>query len=268
MNEKDLDEKAWFGEGIFSHKNLYISLGMRYTNVQNVENKITYRFAGAYIFPTNTKLHISYGTGFRAPSLYQLFDITSGNPALKSEHSEGFDIGLTQWFLGKKLSFDITYFFNDIDDLIDWVWTGPGWFDGHYFNVKEAYTQGVELNFNLTPFSWWHLQLNYTWLNAKDLEKDSWLLKRPHHRFGFNATFSLFKRYFLGIYGNYIGHYLDYENKKVKSYFVVHAGLKCKINPHISFYIRVKNLFDRDYEETYGYNALPLSAYGGAEISW
>lgn len=265
IEEKDLDEKAWFGEGIFNYKNLYISLGVRYTDVQDVGNKTTYRFAGAYTFPTQTKIHISYGTGFRAPSLYQLYGkflgISVGNPNLKPEYSEGFDVGITQWFLNKKLSFDITYFYNDIDDLIDFDWIKG------YLNIGEVYTQGIEISIDILPLSWWQVGLFYTWLNAKDLTNDTWLLKRPHHKFGFSTVLSLDKCY-LGIYGNYVGHYSDYLNTQVKSYFVMHAALRYKINRHISFHVRVNNLFDRDYEETYGFNTPGISAYGGAEIIW
>ena len=59
----------------------------------------TYRGTIAYLVPGFTgagslKLRASYGTGAKAPGLYQLFDLQYGNPDLKAETSRGGDIGV------------------------------------------------------------------------------------------------------------------------------------------------------------------------------
>ncbi len=70
------------------------------SNIRHDENDAfgghnTWRIAPAFLIPeTQTKLKASYGTGFHAPSLNQLFDPLSGNPNLKPEESRGYDYRL------------------------------------------------------------------------------------------------------------------------------------------------------------------------------
>ena len=79
---------------------LFTAASVRYDNNERFGGKITWRIAPAYLIPqTNTKLKASYGTGFKAPSLTQLF-VSFGlqlyaNPDLQPEESEGRRIGLS-----------------------------------------------------------------------------------------------------------------------------------------------------------------------------
>ena len=56
----------------------------------------TWRATGSYNFDTGTRLHSSIGTGYRAPSLYELYDPTYGNADLHPETSLSFDFGVEQ----------------------------------------------------------------------------------------------------------------------------------------------------------------------------
>jgi vitamin B12 transporter len=84
----------------------------------------TYRIAPAVIIPfTETKLKASYGTGFKAPTLSDLFQNFPdfgffGNPNLKPEQSEGYDAGFEQPLFNDRVRFGSTYFHNSITDLI------------------------------------------------------------------------------------------------------------------------------------------------------
>jgi len=269
MEEKTQDEKAWFVEAIFNQDNVYLNVGVRYDRHQTAGDKVTYRLAGAYLLPTQTKLHASFGTGFRTPSLYQLFDANYGNLNLKPEYSQGYDIGIMQYLWHKKVSFDVTYFFTRTKDLIDWIMTDPTTWAGQYFNVKEAHTQGIEVMAEFAPMNCLKLNLFYTWLNAKDVTKHSWLLKRPHHRGGFEITYYLPKEKGSVNFGAvYTDKYYDYGNTIISSYFVAHISARYKLLPYLTLTTSINNLFDADYQETYGYNTLGFNAYGGIELKW
>ncbi|WP_457756303.1 TonB-dependent receptor plug domain-containing protein, partial [Thermodesulfatator indicus] len=110
--DKSAHEWAPFAQLAFAGDKWVANLGLRYTKHETAGSKVTYRVAGA-VFPIEAvKIHASYGTGFRTPGLYQLYDPTSGNQDLKPEKSWGYDAGVTFYAWDRKASFDVTYFYN------------------------------------------------------------------------------------------------------------------------------------------------------------
>ncbi len=86
------------------------------------------QFGGATTFGANanytpndgtTNIRASYGEGFKAPSLYQLFDTYSGNRALKPERSKSYDIGFDQRLDGGRAVLSVTAFRRDTRNQID-----------------------------------------------------------------------------------------------------------------------------------------------------
>src|SRR6202011_1113722 len=105
----------------------------------------TFRIAPAAILPiTETKLKASYGTGFKAPTLSQLFQNFPdfgffANPNLKPEQSAGYDAGFEQPLFDDRVRFGSTYFHNNITNLIN--------FNDAFttnINVGQATTEGTE----------------------------------------------------------------------------------------------------------------------------
>jgi len=271
---KDLDHISWFGEGILRWKGLYFSSGIRYYHHETAGDKVTCRIASAYIFPTKTKIHASYGTGFRAPSLYQIhaeFDgMKIGNPDLKPEKSEGYDVGVTQGLFDGKIEADITYFSNWFDNLIDWVMTDPATFSGKYYNIATAHTEGVEFTLNTKPVSWLRLSANYTWLNAIDTTNNTWLPRRPMHKGSGTIVFLFKDKADFGLTGTYFGKRFNFKNNKdsLSGYFTVNLSARYYVTSYLTLNLRFQNLFDREYEEVKGYNGLPFMAFLGAELKW
>ena len=92
-----------------------LTLGGRIDDVVDVDRFETWRATGAYLIrETGTKLRASAGTGGKAPTLFQLFAPTFGNPALQSEESFGWDAGIDQSFLGGRANVSVTWFENKL----------------------------------------------------------------------------------------------------------------------------------------------------------
>ncbi len=119
----------------------YNSISIRYDDNSRFGDRTTWRVAPVWaIEDTGTRLKASAGTGFKAPSLQQLFGTFGGNALLKPETSFGYDVGVEQSLLGDALSGGVTWFHNDIKNLIV---SGPA----PLFtlaNIGRARTQGVE----------------------------------------------------------------------------------------------------------------------------
>src|SRR5207248_8801374 len=115
-----------------------------------IGRKTTWRIAPAYLVPNlGTKLKASYGTGFKAPSLTQLFVSFPAfnffaNPNLQPEESEGYDFGFEQPLAEDRVHFGATYFHNDSRNLINANATFTS-----LENVGSATTEGVETFFSV-----------------------------------------------------------------------------------------------------------------------
>src|ERR1700735_2050309 len=121
------------------------TLSVRYDDNDRFGGKVTYRVAPAYVIQeTGTKFKASVGTGFKAPTLSQMFQNFPdfdffANPNLKPESSVGYDVGVEQAVLHDSVRFGVTYFRNNIKNLI----TDNADFTTD-INVGRAVTEGVE----------------------------------------------------------------------------------------------------------------------------
>ena len=225
--------------------------------------KTTYKLSAGYLFePTGTKIRAQYGTGFRAPSLYQLYSPSFGNPNLKAETGEGWNVGVDQElpYLDGKVS--ITYFKNHVWNWIDW--------NNRYYNIGKAITEGAEVEgrFNLTKnFS---LYGNYTHLRAKQYDSTTgrweWLPKRP--KFTYTAGLDgKIERFSFSVRAL---HYSDRPSgsKTLGGFTTVNAYASYTLKNGIKVYARAFNLTDEDYELTYGYNTMGRALFVGASYSF
>src|SRR5262249_31651983 len=143
----------------------------------------TFRVAPAYLIPeTGSKLKGSVGTGFKAPTLDQLYDSFPAfgffaNPNLKPETSLGYDFGFEQSLWGKQVEFGATYFHNDISNLIQINNTFTT-----FVNIGQATTYGAETFLSYTPWVFLTLRADYTYTAANDEVTHTQLLRRPMHK--------------------------------------------------------------------------------------
>jgi vitamin B12 transporter len=154
------------------YKNFFLESNVRFDENASFGTAVTYRVAPAFIVPWfDTKLKASYGTGFKAPTLEELYvnfpPTFFANPNLVPEKSVGYDYGFEQTLLNDRFRVGVTYFHNDIRDLIESC-SSP---NGAFFtecNIGLATTYGNE------SFAAWKvtdrltLRVDYTYTTAVD----------------------------------------------------------------------------------------------------
>ena len=136
-----------------------------------------------------SRLKFAYGTGFKAPSLFDLFGIDNfgyrGNPGLRPERSQGWEAGLAIDIpgAGRKdmATIDVTYFDNRITDLINTVFN-PSFTASTTQNVARARSHGVEASLTLRPAPWAEAIFAYTYTEARDQSTRARLLRRPQNQ--------------------------------------------------------------------------------------
>ena len=280
------DVKSFFINNVFHYWGFYFTTGIRHDDHNRFGNADTQRFAGAYTFDWDnldnfgmswgdflwselglkTKIRGSYGTGFKAPSIYQLYS-EYGKPDLVPEESWGWEIGLEQRILNDVIFGEITYFDMDIKNLINYDF-GTNAYD----NEGSAEISGYEISFSFIPVDWFSLKGGYTYydkIRAKTTEER--LIRRPKSRFSINVDWRLFE---LNVYhdhqiwGNvnfstlYVGDRYDKTGwpsrwELLQEYWKFDMVAEIGLTKYLSFYYKIDNITDRFYEEVYGYTTLP-----------
>ena len=251
---------------------LFSSIGIRLDHHQKFGDKITYRIAPAYIiWQTGTKLKATLGTGFKTPSLTFLLDPAYGNPDLKPEQSIGWDAGFEQ-FINNYLNFGITYFNNSYKDLFG--------YDENYreININKASTNGFEIFADIHPVKELKLKVNYTYTNAIDKsensdDKNKPLLRRPKHKFDLNINYNFSDKINTNLDLIYVGKRDDKiftgftsERTGLSPYTIINLAASYRVLDYVNLNLRIDNLFNKYYEEVYGYATPGLSAYAGVKF--
>jgi vitamin B12 transporter len=218
----------------------------------------TYQFGGRFTAPkTETIFRANVGTGFRAPSISDLYYPNFGNPNLKPEESFGWDVGFEQPLLDGKILFGTTFFHNDYDNLIQFSGVTPE-------NIGRARTFGLENFASWTPLTNLTVRAAYTWLDTKDLDTGAELIRRPQNSGSLDLDWKICPRLDVTAHALFTGDRTDnnYDNISappvvtMPSYTKVDLGLNCRVSKNFSIYGRVENLTDEHYQEAYGFPAL------------
>ncbi len=249
------------------------TIGVRLDNNSQFGNAFTYRIAPAYMFwETGTKLKATFGTGFKAPSLFYLYDPLYGNPDLDPEKSLGWDAGVEQFIWSEGFSFGATYFFNKFDDMF-----GFDPFTFKTININKAETKGVEIFIKAALTDGLDIKANYTYTNAKDKSEntadfDKKLVRRPEHKAGLFLSYSFTQSTNTNIEFIYVGKreepdFMNYPSRIIMpDYFLVNLAAHYDVFSFLRLQGRIENLLDKQYEEIYGYGTAGFSVYGGISL--
>jgi len=253
-------------------RSLFFTLGGRVDEFTTYGAHFTYRGTASYLLSDlGTKFKATYGTGFKTPSLYQLYSVY-GNLALLPEQSVGWDLGIEQSFLQDQLQAGATYFNNDFTNLIFFA-SLPGPPYGQYVNQIEARTWGAETFISISPLEGLWAKVVYTYTETKALDPNTGefapFLRRPWHKAGLDLTYRQGKAD-LGICFRYVGQRKDYNYPStllMPEHLVVNLTASYQVDEHLKLYGRTENLLNEIYEEIYGYGTSGLSVAVGAQIS-
>lgn len=240
-----------------------ISGGFRYSRTSGFDSAGTWQVSGWVKMPaTDTKFRASCGTGFKSPTLYQLYGEYGGNRDLKSEKSIYYDAGISQKIL-KFAKIEASCFYSKFKNRIDWIMTDPMTYDGEYKNINRSTSKGIELYAELYPVRFVTLFGNYTYCQSKDTETEEDLLKRPRHKYEAGASLSAADKLYMTVSVSHVGARNDVDDVRLDPYSTLNAAANYYLSKDISIYIRGDNILNREYEETEGYDAGGLNVRGG-----
>lgn len=216
-------------------------------------NALTGRLSAAWRPQADLTLRASAGTGFRAPSPYELYaPYGTGNPNLTPEKSKSFDLGAEKRF-GPDSYIRATAFWLQAHNLIDYDNTTYS-----YIQVPgTSRRQGLELE-GATTFGSVSVKAAYTYTDSAASATTSWAAV-PRHTIALTASTPLTAK-LTGSVSALAG--LSRPNG-MANYAVAGAGLDYKVADRITAYVRLENLFNAKYQLVQNYDMPGRAIYVG-----
>ncbi len=254
--EKVANLHSLFFQTGFEKNGFKSQLGVRAENHSRYGNFQTGAAGIAYTLGTET-LSLQYSQGFKAPSLYQLhgpavFGFPVGNKDLVPERNHAYEV---RWsHEGEMLKTEVTFFENHLANLITYSNQG-------YQNQGRFIAQGVEANATWS-LEEWHIRPAFMLQEFK--EEENPILRRP------SKQYSLELAYFPWENLELFSKYRFYDSRKdidesgnivkLNEFDTIDLGVRLTSGKN-EYGIQMINLFDREYEELYGYSMMPRSAF-------
>jgi vitamin B12 transporter len=234
--------------------NIY-NLGVRVDSNQSFGEHLTYKAAYLHNFDP-ALLKMSYSTGFRAPSLNQLYDPTYGNKNLNPEESQSAEVGFEIPFVIHVNT--ATLFYTEIDNRLSY---DPVTFINQ--NRGRARIIGFENVFDTTLSPDMNLGIATTWMSARDLTAKQKLARRPN--FNAKVIFNYKQeKHAVTVEGDFTGKRPDVDNLgntvSLGSNIVFNMNYSYNITTNFSSYAKIRNILNKDYEDIYGYGTGGRSA--------
>lgn len=243
---------------------LVLTAGARLDDHSQFGSEPTYRGTASYAIPeTTARLHGSAGTGFKAPTLSDLFFPGYGNPDLDPERSTGYDAGVEVGMADQAVLVDVTAFRNDFEDLIAFDTTTM-----LAANIQEANAQGVEVSGMWRVCSNAQVGASYTYTDTEDEGTGEPLARRPKHRCTLQAAFQPVARISSTVTLVAVQDRIDSDGTAMDDYERVDLTTEYAVNAHVYPYVRIENVLDQDYEEVSGFSSPGFTAIGGVRANW
>ena len=255
-------------------------LGYRLNSHSEYGNNATYSFAPSYHLTKDIKLFGSLTTGFKVPTLNELFGPFGANPELDPETSRYVSVGLETYLLQQSLKLRAQYFSREIDDVIVYTFT-----EG-FINRDRQNDSGMELSANWIAASSIRIGGYYNYTDGELITIDDSgeevrrnnLLRRPAHSFGLRVGINVTDHLLVRIDGEFNGERTDLFFNPENSF----AGEEVTLDPYMlvnlyteyrfsalraAVFADIRNLLDAGFTEVYGFNTAGFTIKGGVRVT-
>lgn len=245
------DTFSLFSQGVYREADWEGILGLRGENNSRFGEFGTGTAGIKRKFEHEMDLSLQFSRGYKAPSLFHLYDPNFGSADLKPETLSMLELkGKKRW---KSLEGELIFFQSDFDSLI--TFTNAG-----YRNQNEFQVRGVEGRLTHRGEDY----LIYLSGIHQGFKSEKTMLKRPQNQYQLSGTYFLNDELEIFSRVNWVGARRDFltENSTVKlnPYETLEIGGRWEKNGN-SVTAQVQNLLDREYENTYGFSTLPRSFF-------
>lgn len=260
---------------------LFLNASIRKDNNDEFKNTYTHRLSASYTPNASaTSIHSAYGTSVKNPGFTERFGFTPdtfiGNPSIKPEKSKGWEVGISHEFT-QQLKISTTYFSEKLEDEINGFFFDPNLGNFTALNLEgESDRRGLELSIYSNPLKYLDITAAYTHIESRqpnDRGKTT-EIRVPRNTASFVANYQfLDQRANLNLNISYTDDQFDNdfstfpsERVELGDYTLVNIAGEYQINNWLTLQGRVENLFDKDYQNIFGYETQGINAHIGMKF--
>ncbi|MHB0970557.1 MAG: TonB-dependent receptor plug domain-containing protein [Thermoanaerobaculia bacterium] len=268
LDDSKRSSRSWFVEDRVGFDvadgRIELSAGIRHDDFDTFGARQSPRVAAAWLRGSH-KVRASYGEGFRAPSVGELYYPWSGNTELEAETSRSAEAGYDYYFANDGVA-SATLFHSRFDDLI--VFDNASF---RFANIGRARSQGVELSVATTLREGLIVSGGYTYTDTEEDATGEPLLRRPRHSGSASVAWShgAVRSSAVFIYAGTRDDVLPvypYVRTANTSYTTVDLSVGVAFG-RFEPYVKVENATGEEYEEVLGYAAPGRRAIAGVRYT-
>jgi vitamin B12 transporter len=257
---------------------LYLTAGVRHDDNDDFGSNTSYRVSGAYLLDLSNdatlKFKSSYGSGFRAPSPYEIAynkgpfaSPPAAGTALNQESSEGWEAGI-EYVYGSTLRLEAVYFDQQVEDAIEF---DPVNWSGYLQILGTSSSEGIELSGEWNIGESWRLSSNYTH-NRTERPNGLQRRRRPENLFNTGVSwYGMAQRLSLSAFLRMSRDSIDEAAGRIvpmDDFGVLDLSAGYKFSASFQLYGRIENALDEKYQEITGYNTAERAAYIGFRFNY
>jgi vitamin B12 transporter len=252
--------------------------GGRFNHHSEYGSNWAFNINPSYLIKNNVKVFGNLSSGYKTPSLYQLFSLY-GNKDLKPETSLNAEGGIQVFTKDERGSLRAVYFNRHIEDAIAFFFNLVT-YQSFYINQDKQNDHGFEVEANENVSGKLQLKAIYSYVTGKITTKQGGkdttyfnLLRRPKGTFNFFAGSQLTKALYVNAQLNVVGERKDVyfppptyaqQNIVLKTYTLLNFYIEyALLNNRLRVFADLRNILDQHYSDIYGYNTAGFNAYGG-----
>lgn len=275
FNDSSLNQLSVFSTlfSTFANGKINIEAGSRFNANSMYGNSFTYTLNPSWLLTSEWKIFASMATGFKAPTIYQVYDAYSGNKNLEAEQSFSTEAGVH--YQNKIMATRLVFFDRKINNGIDYNYATY-----KYFNFNKQHVSGIELECQYEPIRAVRLLVNYTVLKTSEqtqsrlTQKETtypYLLRRPKDAVNISITVLPVKKVMIDVQAKYVSKRYDtggfMQNDVVlKKYMLINSSVTLNAWKYISLFAQAQNLFNKNFSEVHGYTGMPFTIMAGIKV--
>jgi len=264
---------------------VFATAGVRQDEYNVFSSATTYRTTAGYLHQeTGTKVRGSYATGFRAPTINQLFFPDFGTTNLKPEKSQSMDVGVDQYLLNNRLTISGGFFWNRFRDMIvaqqsaALCGTQFGFANFCAQNVGLVNTKGWEASVkyavvrDVPLIKSLDVQAQYTNTLTRNLEQQpgNRAPRIPVDQWSLIISYQPIDPLRINLEGRYIGsRFNDVNNlQPMRAFDVWNLSATYDVTNRVQTYLRADNIFNEKYEEVQLFGTPVRSIFVGLKMNY
>lgn len=247
----------------FIYDLLSLNAGVRLQHNSNYGN-IWVPQAGFIVRPMKlSEIKFSFGKGFRSPNIRELYLYVPANADLKPEYLLNYEISYRQYLCHGNLNFGLAFYFIDGKNMIQTTMI-----DGRPKNVNTGkfINKGFELDATWRFLNKWQIYAGYAYLHTNN----KGLLYAPKNKLDLSLSYNPANFEFTIENNNIWALYNGNPDGSTVNYSLVNfrGAYNCPSKIPVTLFVKVDNIFNMEYEVTYGCPMPGTTIMGGVELSF